>query len=85
MLRKFSTLVGTLKRKIPARESGILFKDPTRLQNNVEVNDESMHRGFKNYRDHVHFTKLALTDSIQRAVLGHVEGMGIGSINSLGL
>jgi hypothetical protein len=32
MLAEFSTLVGTLKRKMPAIESGILFNEPTRLQ-----------------------------------------------------
>lgn len=31
MLAEFSRLVGTLKRRIPAIDSGILFKDPTRL------------------------------------------------------
>lgn len=32
MLAEFSRLVGTLKRKIPATERGILLSDPTRLQ-----------------------------------------------------
>lgn len=31
MLAEFSRLVGTLKRRIPATERGILFSDPTRL------------------------------------------------------
>lgn len=33
MLAEFSRLVGTLKRRMPAIERGILFSDPTRLQN----------------------------------------------------
>lgn len=33
ILKKFSMLVGTLKRNIPAMDRGILFSDPTRLQN----------------------------------------------------
>lgn len=33
MLAEFSRLVGTLKRRMPATERGILFSDPTRLQN----------------------------------------------------
>lgn len=33
MLAEFSRLVGTLNRRIPATERGILFSDPTRLQN----------------------------------------------------
>jgi len=32
MLAEFSKLVGTLKRRMPAIESGILFSEPTRLQ-----------------------------------------------------
>lgn len=33
MLAEFSRLVGTLKRRMPATERGILFSDPTRLHN----------------------------------------------------
>lgn len=32
MLAEFSKLVGTLNRKMPAIESGILFSEPTRLK-----------------------------------------------------
>ena len=32
ILNKFGTLTGTLNSRIPAREIGILFNDPTRLQ-----------------------------------------------------
>lgn len=36
MLAEFSKLVGTLKRRIPATERGILFNDPTRLYYGVK-------------------------------------------------
>lgn len=37
MLNKLGTLTGTLNRKIPAREMGILFNDPTRLHKSTSI------------------------------------------------
>lgn len=36
MLAEFSKLVGTLKRRMPATDRGILFNEPTRLQDAVQ-------------------------------------------------
>lgn len=41
MLAEFSKLVGTLNRRIPATERGILFNDPTRLHNVKTVSNET--------------------------------------------
>lgn len=43
MLAEFSRLVGTLNRRIPATERGILFSDPTRLQNEKNLKIKMNH------------------------------------------